>query len=276
MRIKIWGSRGSIPVSGEIYRMYGGNTTCLEVRLDSGEIIIIDAGTGIRELGNSLTPEDLEKPLYMLFTHSHWDHIQGFPFFTPIYNKKTRLMVYGCLSVTKSVSDILSFQMEKAYFPVPLEGVPSKISFTNECIKNLSIGDAKIDAIENNHPNQCHSLKITENGKTFVFATDNELSQKEPRTGFSEFVEFVENVDCLIHDCMYSDDEIQDRNGWGHSATSEACQLAAQGRVRRFGIFHHDPDRADAEVDRMLSLCKAQLPEEMHVFGSADHQVIHL
>ncbi len=276
MRIKIWGARGSIPVSGEQYLKYGGNTTCVEIRLRNGEIIIIDAGTGIRELGSSLTEEDLDKTLHMFFSHAHWDHIQGFPFFSPLYREKTRLNIYGCLSVTRGTAEILSSQMDRTYFPVPFHSLPSRIEFFSDCIKDMVINDARIEAIENNHPVLCHSIKVTENEKTFVFMTDNELGQREPRTEFQEFVKFAQEADCLIHDCMYLDEEIDAKQGWGHSAISRTCELVSRSGVRNFGVFHHDPERSDREVDKMVSRCAAILPPETNVFGVEDHQVIEL
>lgn len=256
MKIKIWGTRGSIPVSGPKYVKYGGNTPCVEVRTNDGNILIIDAGTGIRELGESLTKEELSKQIKMVITHSHWDHIQGFPFFTPIYLKGTRIEIRGYLSATKKLKKILSTQMEQTYFPVPLDALSSEIRFTDTCIDRWTIGDAIIKSIEVNHPNLCHAVKIISKNKVFVFMTDNELGQKEPTTDYEDIVEFVRDVDYLIHDTMYLDEEMPQKRGWGHSSIEEAAKLVIDANVKNLGLYHHDPIRTDAQVEEMEARCK--------------------
>jgi len=276
MKIKIYGARGSISVSGRKYLKYGGDTTCIEIRTDSGELIIIDAGTGIRELGESLSKEDKGKIIHMFFTHAHWDHIQGFPFFAPIYRAETRINIYGCLNSSKPIQQVLATQMDKTYFPVPIEKLPSTIKFVEGCICNMEIGSATIYGIENNHPALCHSVKIVEDGRQFVFMTDNELGQDKQGTSIGEFADFAKNADCLIHDCMYLDEEIESKRGWGHSDVSEVCDLANRAGAKQLGLFHHDPGRSDKDVDRMVSLCRAKLNSGIQVFGVVQQQEIEL
>lgn len=279
MKIKLWGTRGSIPVSGEQYLKYGGNTPCVEVRFNDNNILIIDAGTGIRELGESLAEEHFSKEIYMVITHSHWDHIQGFPFFKPIYFETTEIKIRGCLSTNKKLKEILANQMEKTYFPVPLDSLASKINFKDECISEWNIGSASIEGIEVNHPTRCYALKITEDNKSFVFMTDNELGQKVPKTDYKKLVKFINNADYLIHDTMYFDEEMSEKRGWGHSSVREAAKLAIDANVKNLGLYHHEPTRTDEQVDEMEVECKQFLKEngsKTVCFATYDRQEIIL
>jgi len=260
MKIKLWGTRGSTPVSGPQYVKYGGNTPCVEVRFNDGNILIIDAGTGIRELGESLIEEGFSKELNITITHSHWDHIQGFPFFKPIYLKEARIKIRGYISTAKKLKQILATQMEKTYFPVPLDALASEIIF-DESVDNWNIEEALIKGIEVNHPSLCYAVKIIEDNKSFVFMTDNELGQKESKTDYKDFVEFVRDVDYLIHDTMYLDEEMSEKRGWGHSSLGEVTKLAIDANVKNLGLYHHDPTRTDDQIDEMETRCRQILKD---------------
>lgn len=279
MRIKLWGTRGSIPVSSPKYVKYGGNTPCVEVRFNHDKILIIDAGTGIRELGESLIEENFSREINMIITHSHWDHIQGFPFFKPIYLKKTKINIRGCLSASKKLKQILANQMEKTYFPVPLNALSSEIRFIDECVDSWKLGEASIEGIEVNHPSLCYAVKITEDNKSFVFMTDNELYQENPNTDYETLVEFVKGVDYLIHDTMYFDKEMSEKRGWGHSSVGEVAKFAVDADVKNLGLYHHDPTHTDDQVDEMERRCKQILKEkgsDILCFATYDRQEIIL
>lgn len=246
MRIKFWGCRGSIPVPDARMIKYGGNTTCLEVDLD-GQVMIIDAGTGIRKLGEDLIKRKLHE-LTLFITHSHWDHIQGFPFFTPIYSAKTAINIIGCTNSYKQLKDILSNQMSYEYFPISFFDLKSRIKFTETCDNYFEINGYKINTIRNNHSIFTSGIKIQKNGKSFVFITDNELLSRNPITPFREFVEFCKGATYLVHDSQFTEQEYSNRQGWGHSTFEQSISLANDAGVKNLCFFHHDPNRQDKEL----------------------------
>ena len=179
MKIRCWGARGSIPVSGADYVTYGGDTTCIEIRTRTDEIIIIDAGSGIRRLGNLLIQEKRDH-FSMIFTHSHWDHILGFPFFKPVYRKGTAIQMFGCSAAQESIQAMISRTMQAPYFPVNFQDLQADISYHNACEGDFSIESVTVTPIPLSHPNQGFGYKFTENGRSFVFLTDNELTFQHP------------------------------------------------------------------------------------------------
>jgi phosphoribosyl 1,2-cyclic phosphodiesterase len=256
MIIRCWGSRGSIPVSGEQYLKYGGNTTCLEIRTKSDQILLVDAGSGIREAGNSLLAQN-KRDFTLLLTHAHWDHIMGFPFFKPIYLSKTNLAVWGCVFAQDSIKDMLSRVMSAPHFPVDFGAIRAKISYTDTCITHYQLGEMKITPIALSHPNQGKGYKFEEAGKSFIFLTDNELGfQHEGGASSSDYLEFCRGADLLIHDAEYKEDEYNKTRGWGHSTYNEALGLALEAGVKKFGLFHHNQERFDEEIDTMVDECK--------------------
>ncbi len=256
MKITCWGSRGSIPVSGEEYIKYGGDTTCLEIRTRNDNIIIIDAGTGIRRLGIDLTDEN-RHDFDMIFTHAHWDHLMGFPFFAPIYNAKTRIKMHGCPFAQKFVETMLNRVMSPPNFPVNYSDINAHISYTPECPQLLEIDTLSIIPIALSHPNQGNGYKFIEDGKTFVFLTDNELDFIH-RGGLSieEYRKFCEGADLLIHDAEYTEEEYGATIQWGHSVYTTALNLAADAGVKQFGLFHLNQRRTDMQVDQMVDKCR--------------------
>jgi phosphoribosyl 1,2-cyclic phosphodiesterase len=258
MKIKFWGARGSIPVSGRQYLKYGGATTCVELRSPKGEIIIIDAGSGIRPLGKELIRNGHHR-FNMLFTHSHWDHVLGFPFFEPIYNSKTRISVMGCSFTSDPVREIIAKTMQPPGFPVKFEEIAARFEFGSLCAGGCSIAGLKVTPIELSHPNQGLGFKFCSGRSSFVFLTDNELGYHHPggRT-FSDYGEFCRGADLLVHDANYTPAEYARRRTWGHSTWEQALELALEAGVRALGLFHHDQERTDAEVDRILAACSAR------------------
>jgi phosphoribosyl 1,2-cyclic phosphodiesterase len=262
MKITCWGARGSIPVSGKEYVKYGGDTTCVEIRSKNDEVIIIDAGTGIRKLGNRLITSD-KRTYHLLFTHAHWDHLMGFPFFKPIYMQGTRLRLFGCPSVQQSVQDILSQTMTTPYFPVEFRQLPAEIESRSVCEQGFQIGAVEIMPIRLSHPNGGIGFRFAEDGKSFVFLTDNELSHRHPGGGeYGDYIRFAANADLLIHDAEYTADQYKVTKGWGHSRYTDALQLAMRAQVKQFGLFHHNQERSDEELDHIVDDCSSIAQKE--------------
>jgi phosphoribosyl 1,2-cyclic phosphodiesterase len=270
MIIRCWGSRGSVPVSGNEYLKYGGDTTCMEIIGNDGTIIIVDAGTGIRKLGNDLSRGGL-KDFNIIFTHAHWDHLMGFPFFKPIYTKGISLHLYGCPFAQASIKDILSKSMSPPYFPVNFEDLRADISYHGACSGGFDIGSIQVTPILLSHPNQGIGYKFVEEGKSFVFLTDNELTYKHPGgRDYREYLEFSANADLLIHDSEYTREEYRATRGWGHSTFEDSLRLALEAHVHQFGLFHHNQDRTDAALDGIVETCENTIDDRhaaLHCFA---------
>ena len=279
MIIRCWGARGSIPVSGREFFKYGGDTTCLEIRSEEGEIVIVDAGSGVRRLGNSLLEEG-KRRYTMIFTHAHWDHLMGFPFFKPIYFRKTSMTIYGCPFALSSIRDVISRVMTPPNFPVNFENIRAELKFHDYCDNGFSVRGLKITPINLSHPNQGIGYKFQENGKTFVFLTDNELTYRhEGGLRREDYLEFSRNADLLIHDAEYNEAEYKKTRGWGHSVYGDALLLALEAGVRQFGLFHHNQERSDDEVDEIVSDCRGIIAEresKMECFALTQQTEIRL
>ncbi|MFC2155997.1 MBL fold metallo-hydrolase [Acidobacteriota bacterium] len=256
MVIRCWGARGSIPVCGEEYLKYGGNTTCIEIRTRDDDIIIIDAGSGIRKLGEQLLIEK-RQTLNILFTHSHMDHILGFPFFKPLYFKGKHINVYGCSFPGDSIKEILSTAMSSPFFPVSLDDFKAEISYYGVCGDIFSIGPVEITPILLSHPNRGFGYKFVEDGQSFVFLTDNELTYRHSGgLEYGDYLSFSAKADLLIHDAEFTEEEYKRTKKWGHSVYKVALKLALEAGVKSFGLFHHNQDRTDAALDNMVRDCR--------------------
>lgn len=255
MFIRCWGSRGSIPVSGREYLRYGGDTTCLEIRTRNDHVIIVDAGTGIRRLGNLLLQEECYS-YDLLFTHAHWDHLMGFPFFRPIYRENADIRIQGCPFTRKFVETMLSRVMSPPNFPVRYEEVKARIALEPACLDRFEIDGIFIEPIRLSHPNQGNGYKFVEEGRSFVFLTDNELGfVHKGGLPFDAYREFSAGADLLIHDGEFTEEEYQANIQWGHSTFEAALDLAMAAGVKRLGLFHLNRDRTDQDVDRMVDRC---------------------
>lgn len=270
-RIKFWGVRGSIPVPGPSTIGYGGNTTCVEVRTD-GEIIILDAGSGIRELGQALEKEFGAAPinLTLLLTHTHWDHIQGLPFFLPAYKAKNTIKVLGYEGARAGLATILAAQMEVPFFPISWKDLPGTMTIHELKKMEFSIGKVKVRARFVNHPGICAGYRLFTPDGSIAFLPDNEpfeplklkLAERDgihPHTARaqaavqrSRLVEFLKDSDILIIDTQYTDERYQEHIGWGHGSLSRVVSLALESRVKKLFLFHHDPSNDDAKIDEML------------------------
>ena len=248
--MKFWGVRGSIPTPGPTTVCYGGNTSCVEVRA-GGEIILLDAGSGLRALGRSLLAEFKNKPLKltMLLTHTHWDHIQGLPFFGPIYDSRCRLRILGRKGARKGLVNALTGQMESSYFPIPFHKLPSNIKIEELKDFNFNIGPVRGRALRANHPGLCVGYRLSWHGRSIAFFPD-----AEPRHGGDDpkMIEFVRNADVLILDSQYDSAEYRRHAGWGHGCVDDSVALALQAGVKQLCLFHHDPDHDDKRIDALV------------------------
>ncbi len=258
MKITCWGARGSIPVSGRDYVKYGGDTTCIEVRSRAGDVIIIDAGTGMRRLGNKLVAAGTAPRSYnLLLTHAHWDHLMGFPFFKPVYMKGTKIRLFGCAPAQDSMREVIARSMVAPYFPVDFGQLQAEIASDGVCDRPFEIGSIGITPIRLSHPNGGVGYRLTEDGRSFVFLTDNELTLRHPGGGeYGDYLKFSEGADLLVHDAEYTPEQYGLTKGWGHSVYTDALRLALEAQVRQFGLFHHNQDRTDAEQDRIAEDCR--------------------
>lgn len=258
MRVKFWGTRGSIPVPGKDTVIYGGNTTCLEINLESGKKVIIDAGTGIRALGEHLASEGKRVNIHLLITHIHWDHVMGIPFFPPIYEPENEIYIDGYHSCMKGLSIAFDNKMGDGFFPIRFEELHADIRHIDRLRHgSLKIDNTIIDTIPLQHPQGGLGFRFREGGKTLVFITDNELTGKEWSGRHPiNYVKFCEDADVLIHDAQYTPEEMDRRRGWGHSDYASAFKLAQKANVKKLILFHHDPYRKDKELALLLGKCQ--------------------
>ncbi len=279
MYIKCWGSRGSIPVSGVDYIQYGGDTTCMEIRARSGEIIIVDAGTGIRRLGNQLIQENRFN-YHFLLTHAHWDHLMGFPFFKPLYRRESLIKMHRCPLADNYVEQIFSRVMAPPNFPVQYSNLKATMDYQKGCPQSFDIGSIHITPIPISHPNQGSGYKFVEDGRSVVFLTDNELGFVHPGgMAYSDYLEFCKGVDLLIHDAEYTPKEYETNIQWGHSSYTDVLKLAMAAGVRQLGLFHINQERTDPAVDQMVHDCRLQIKAEgagIKCFAVACDQMIAL
>ncbi|MCA9672226.1 MAG: MBL fold metallo-hydrolase [Myxococcales bacterium] len=260
--VRFWGVRGSLPVPGPTTAEIGGNTTCIEVRAGN-ELLIFDAGSGARALGLSLLGE---MPLVarMFFTHFHWDHIQGFPFFAPAFIKGNRFDLFGARKLSSTISETLSGQMNFPNFPVSLEEMAAQMNFHDlHEGEAVACGDAVITNAQLNHPGGCFGYRVDFAGHSVVVATDTEhYSCVDPKLR-----DLADSADVLIYDTMYTPDEYigtentPPRCGWGHSTWEEGIRLVREANAKKLVLFHHDPDHDDAFVRKMEAEARAVYPD---------------
>jgi phosphoribosyl 1,2-cyclic phosphodiesterase len=307
MKVKFWGVRGSIPTPGPDTVKYGGNTTCIEVRLDDGRIIIIGAGSGIRALGNDLVATEMKKgpiSLDLFISHTHWDHIQGFPFFTPIFIPGNKIRVHGPVNIgDESLDKIFSFQMSHNYFPLRADELAADITYEVLAEKVFQLyDDVKVITKMMNHPIIDLGYRIEADGKVFVTCYDHEpfrnLFDGEPEDDdYDELAkiegekaaqmsnqmiqEFIAGADLVVHDAQYTNQEYaSSRVGWGHSPMERALSNSVKAGVRKVALFHHEPTRPDSELERLEVMVKQRASRikshEIDVFMAREGLAVEL
>jgi phosphoribosyl 1,2-cyclic phosphodiesterase len=254
MKVRFLGVRGSTPTPGLSTVRYGGNTVCVEVRLADGTIVILDAGTGLRELGNTLMSEGYKDTLHMLLTHLHWDHIMGIPFFKPIWQKDTRLQIYPLANEVQQAAGRTRALFDGIHFPVRAADVPGTIEFIETEPSPFRIGSASIRRIALNHPGGAQGFRIDDDGgASLAYLTDNELSPLgPPTTSLDALAKFAQGASLVIHDAQYVESEMPAKRGWGHSTIEDVLRLGQKAATPHLVLFHHDPERDDDAIDGVV------------------------
>jgi phosphoribosyl 1,2-cyclic phosphodiesterase len=294
-RLRFWGTRGSIPTPGPHTVRYGGNTPCVEVRTDTNWLVILDAGTGLRELGRALTadaqgagrPTPVPIAADIFLTHAHWDHIQGIPFFAPIFQPGNHFTIWGSKTLETSIDRVIRDQMSPVVFPVTFEELSARIDF-REIAEERCVGNGyEVTAFAVQHPGGALGYRFTgtrapeagldgrgsqggnsaagskRQGGSFVYISDNELAAHETYKTRPDWrdrlVEFVRGASVLIHDATYTTAEYERHRGWGHSTHDEVVSLALDAGVEQLVLFHHRPERSDDDLDQCVAACQAMI-----------------
>ncbi|MGH7663090.1 MAG: MBL fold metallo-hydrolase [Gemmatimonadaceae bacterium] len=281
-RIQFWGTRGSIPSPGSSTVRYGGNTPCVEVRTSSGWLIILDAGTGLRELGRSLIARANGAPIEgdIFLTHAHWDHIQGLPFFGPVFQRGNHFTIWGSKTLPTSIDRVVRDQMSPVVFPIAFEELDATIDFRTLAEERCEANGYRVQAFPVRHPGGALGYRFSEgsgDGGSLVYISDNELNPdahyETPPEWRKGLVEFVRGARVLIHDTTYTIEEYDHHRGWGHSTYEDALELAIEADAEQLVFFHHKPERTDDEVDRRIADCRAVVSRRgarLEIVGAAE------
>ncbi len=256
MKLTFHGVRGSIPSPGPDYIKYGGNTACIHIELNNGTDLILDAGTGIKSVGQKLAAKNND--IYLLLSHNHWDHIQGFPFFIPIYQPGRNVFITPG-KTSQEDNDAVLRQMSGTYFPVNYHSLQSNIEITPipADVDSWELQGATITRRSMNHPGSGSSYLIEADGVKIAYITDNELYPPyQKQTDFLQWVAFADRADLIIHDAQYMLSDMPGKSGWGHSVAEEAVKLAMACRAKRLALYSHDHIRTDKEIDIVEQHCQ--------------------
>eukprot|EP00899_Mesostigma_viride_P020559 jgi/Mesvir1/28504/Mv06274-RA.1 len=296
MKVKFWGTRGSITKAGPGTLKYGGNTSCVQVISDKGTMLVLDCGTGAHGLGMSIAKEGKAVSGHILITHTHWDHIQGVPFFTPLFIPGNSFHIYGPKGMGESMRETLQGQMQYTYFPISMEAFNANVEFHDLVEGTFQIDDVKVTAHYMNHPALTIGYRIEADGASVVYCTDHEPHDRAlaaggtPEQGSSDeaHCRFMHGADLLIHDCQYRSEEYAAKVGWGHSTMEYVVDMALHARVHKLALFHHDPMRTDEGVDLLVADANKRVttkvaaatdvddafPVATTVFGAAEQEEI--
>jgi phosphoribosyl 1,2-cyclic phosphodiesterase len=252
MRVTFHGVRGSVPTPGPSTVRYGGNTACVEVRLADGSLVVLDGGTGIRELGKRLLREGFADQIHLLITHPHWDHIIGLPFFGPLYRRETRVVLcpFGLRRLDRWSRPVI---FDGEHFPVQFSELPSRLEYLQPTGDEVRIGSACVRRIRLNHPGGADGFRLDdEDGASLCYLTDNELSPPGlVHVSPAELAAFARGTSLLIHDAQYLPADLPAKRGWGHSLVGEVLELARDAEAATVALYHHEPERDDEALDRI-------------------------
>lgn len=267
MQLRFWGTRGSIPSPGPHTVRYGGNTPCTELRTAAGHLVILDAGTGIRELGRALIGAADGAPIVgdVFLTHAHWDHIQGLPFFAPIFQRGNHFTIWGSASLETSIDRVVRDQMSPVVFPVTFEQLDAVIDFNEILPGHAHTNGVHVSAFEVRHPGGALGYRFSDPAtpaRSLVYVSDNEVGDpskypQSPATWRDDFVTWMRGASVLVHDATYTPEEYDQHRGWGHSTDLETVELAIDAGVETLVLFHHRPERRDDEIDARLAAATA-------------------
>ena len=280
LKVKFWGSRGSIATPGPKTLRYGGNTACVEVRYRNS-VVVFDCGTGIRELGNSIQREFNGSPIHvhLFVSHTHWDHIQGFPFFMPAYAATNSITIYGLCSPDRTLENAFREQMDATFFPLPMDHLKSRIKFV-EFTSAVEIDGAIVTTKRVNHPGFASAFRIDVDGKSVVYMTDHEPYSSlfgdtlENRAREQELTDFARGADIYIREAQYNSEEYAAHRGWGHGTFEHALVAARDAGVANLVIYHHDPMHDDDCLDRLYAECQvkaAAMNLNLHIVFASDN-----
>jgi len=289
MNVRFWGTRGSLAKPGPSTLRYGGNTSCVEVRTAGGTLIVLDCGTGAHALGHALVAAGHRGDGHLMITHTHWDHIQGFPFFAPLFATGNTWDIYAPGGLGRELERTLAGQMEYNYFPVTLAQLGATIRYHDLAEGAFTIGDVRVTAQYLNHPALALGYRLESGGAVVVYSTDHEPHAPDPIARGVDgpamhhedrrHVEFLAGADLVIHDAQYTLDEYPQKAGWGHTPAEWAADYAVAAGVPQLALFHHDPLRDDDGVERVVELCRRRVAaagSTLRVFAAAEGLEVRL
>jgi CheY-like chemotaxis protein/ribonuclease BN (tRNA processing enzyme) len=293
MKIRFWGTRGSLATPGPGTLRYGGNTSCVEARTASGTLIVLDCGTGAHGLGRALAAGGAPVRGHLMITHTHWDHIQGFPFFAPLFGRDNEWDIYAPGGLGQQLERTLAGQMEYTYFPVTLSQLGATIRYHDLVEGDFALDDVRVVTKYLNHPALVLGYRLEVGSVAVVYSSDHEphvpwasmdgagVTGGGPAAHREDLrhVEFLAGADLIIHDAQYDLGEYRDKIGWGHTPAECAVDYALAARARRLAVYHHDPMRDDAGVDSLVEVCRRRVAAaggRLEVFGAAEGQIVEL
>ena len=285
MKVKFWGTRGSVPSPGRDTVRYGGNTPCVEVRLAENNLVIFDAGTGLRGLGDALMVRGESVKAIIAISHPHWDHIQGFPFFKPAFISGNELTIVGAQTRSVTLRQMIASQMNKVYFPIQLNELKAKIGFLPIREETIPVFEGTLSSIFVNHPAFSLGFRLTVGGRSLVYISDNEPFDREVARSLKNvekhvvagymkergdpnqrIFDFARGADVLIHDATYTPEEYVNRVGWGHSHYLFTLKVASEARVGKLVLFHHEQSRTDEKVEEIVRKCRREISLRDYTF----------
>ena len=266
MKVEFFGVRGSMPSAGSNTHIFGGNTSCVYIEQNNGKDLILDSGTGIVELGTRLL--ETQSPINILLTHNHWDHIQGFPFFKPIYQPNRNITIVAGNVDDKKSQDAILKQMSGSYFPVCYQDLPANITLNTDLSsqKQFTLNGFLVSTAPLNHPGGGTAYCIKADEKKIAYVTDNELNPPDKvNTSICEWVNFIEGADLLIHDAQFIDADLPLKHGWGHSTIDQVAELAIKASIKNVIIISHDPSRTDEQLLAIEKYLHTQYAQQVKI-----------